>query len=250
MGGAARAARGVRLGRVRAGYVRELHARADVAILPTPFPREVFELALRVSPSFAALCDAVSRDDEFLRTTLSGVIKTDEFTRRIWDIYERCGAQDGGTAWNSACSDRTTCSTSRPDCRCRSRSTPCPRRSWRCPPASARCTGTRISSPGSSPTTPLARARWIRPRPRRRSRRRRLRAFAGQRSTAIKSCRGHARRGMARDGRGRRRDSLRGAAPRGNVFDQRLIAQRLWEAHGVRCIRATLKGGDDRRWIR
>ena len=56
---------------------------APMSLLPTPFPREVFELALRVSPSFAALCDAVSRDDEFLRTTLSGVIKTDEFTRRI-----------------------------------------------------------------------------------------------------------------------------------------------------------------------
>ena len=68
---------------------------APMSLLPTPFPREVFELALRVSPSFAALCDAVSRDDEFLRTTLSGVIKTDEFTRRIWDIYERCGAQEG-----------------------------------------------------------------------------------------------------------------------------------------------------------
>ena len=26
---------------------------------------------------------------------LAGVIKTDEFTRRIWDIYERCGAQEG-----------------------------------------------------------------------------------------------------------------------------------------------------------
>ena len=68
---------------------------APMSLLPTPFPREVFELALRVSPSFAALCDAVSRDDEFLRTSLSGVIKTDEFTRRIWDIYERCGAQEG-----------------------------------------------------------------------------------------------------------------------------------------------------------
>ena len=68
---------------------------APMSLLPTPFPREVFELALRVSPSFAALCDAVSRDDEFLRTTLAGVIKTDEFTRRIWDIYERCGAQEG-----------------------------------------------------------------------------------------------------------------------------------------------------------
>ena len=33
---------------------------APMSLLPTPFPREVFELALRVSPSFATLCDAVS----------------------------------------------------------------------------------------------------------------------------------------------------------------------------------------------
>ena len=68
---------------------------APMSLLPTPFPRDVFELALRVSPSFAALSDAVSRDDEFLRTTLAGVVKTDDFTRRIWDIYERCGGQEG-----------------------------------------------------------------------------------------------------------------------------------------------------------
>ena len=68
---------------------------APMSLLPTPFPRDVFELALRVSPSFASLSDAVSRDDEFLRTTLAGVVKTDDFTRRIWDIYERCGGQEG-----------------------------------------------------------------------------------------------------------------------------------------------------------
>ena len=31
---------------------------APMSLLPTPFPRDVFELALRVSPSFAALSDA------------------------------------------------------------------------------------------------------------------------------------------------------------------------------------------------
>ena len=60
-----------------------------------------------------------------------------------------------------------------------------------------------------------SRSRWIRPRPRRRSRRRRLRAFAEPAAQPRAGVgRGHARRGMARDGRGRRRDSLRGAAPR------------------------------------
>jgi hypothetical protein len=64
---------------------------APIAVLPTPFPRDVFELALEVSPLFAALSDAVSRDDAFLRSTLAGVILTDDFTERIWRIYEACG---------------------------------------------------------------------------------------------------------------------------------------------------------------
>jgi glutathione synthase len=61
---------------------------APIALLPTPFPRDVFDLALRVSPLFAALSDTVSRDHEFLRDTLAGVILTDDFTARIWRIYE------------------------------------------------------------------------------------------------------------------------------------------------------------------
>ena len=68
---------------------------APVALLPTPFPRDVFELALRVSPHFAALSDAVSRDDAFLREHLAGVIRTDDFTERLWRVYESCGAQAG-----------------------------------------------------------------------------------------------------------------------------------------------------------
>ena len=68
---------------------------APVAVLPTPFPRDVFELAVKVSPLFASLSDAVSRDDAFLRETLAGVILTDDFTERIWRIYEACGAQEG-----------------------------------------------------------------------------------------------------------------------------------------------------------
>lgn len=68
---------------------------APMALLPTPFPRDVFDLAVEVSPLFAAVSDAVSRDDAFLRETLRGVIKGDEFTANIWRIYEACGAQKG-----------------------------------------------------------------------------------------------------------------------------------------------------------
>ena len=68
---------------------------APFAVLPTPFPRDVFDLAADVSPAFAALSDAVSRDDAFLRECLRGVLETDDFTRRVWDVYESCGGQAG-----------------------------------------------------------------------------------------------------------------------------------------------------------
>ena len=68
---------------------------APIALLPTPFPADVFALATRVAPLFASVSDAVSRDDAFLRETLAGVIRADDFTRRVWDIYERCGGQEG-----------------------------------------------------------------------------------------------------------------------------------------------------------
>ena len=68
---------------------------APVSLLPTPFPRAAFELAAEVSPLFAELSDSVSRDHAFLETTLSGVLETDAFTRALWDVYVRCGGQDG-----------------------------------------------------------------------------------------------------------------------------------------------------------
>ena len=68
---------------------------APVSLLPTPFPRGAFELAVEVSPFFAELSDLVSRDHAFLETTLSGVLETDAFTKRLWDVYIACGAQAG-----------------------------------------------------------------------------------------------------------------------------------------------------------
>ena len=68
---------------------------APVSLLPTPFPRGAFELAAEVSPFFAELSDLVSRDHAFLETTLQGVLETDAFTKRLWDVYVACGAQAG-----------------------------------------------------------------------------------------------------------------------------------------------------------
>ena len=219
---------------------------APMSLLPTPFPREVFELALRVSPSFAALCDAVSRDDEFLRTTLSGVIKTDEFTRRIWDIYERCGAQEGrhrvelGVLRSDYMLDEpsglplqvevNTVSTSFMALSTRvgemhrhtiSRAGLVSHYAPRAHDGSDRDLDDAAGDDdfALSPNLPLNRALesaadtlaagW--------------RAMGEDDAAILFVVQPHER----------------------NVFDQRLIAQRLWEAHGVRCIRATLKEIDD-----
>ena len=68
---------------------------APVSCGPTEFPREAYELARETSPAFAELYDKVSRDDEFLRKTLAGAIKNDEFTAALWRIYEASGGQEG-----------------------------------------------------------------------------------------------------------------------------------------------------------
>ena len=68
---------------------------APVSCGPTEFPRGAYELARETSPAFAELYDKVSRDDEFLRKTLAGAIKNDEFTAALWRIYEASGGQEG-----------------------------------------------------------------------------------------------------------------------------------------------------------
>tara|TARA_B110000977_G_scaffold200338_1_gene290478 strand:+ start:1749 stop:3269 length:1521 start_codon:yes stop_codon:yes gene_type:complete len=68
---------------------------APISLLPTPFPRDVFDLAVAVSPRFAELSDLVSRDHEFLQEQLSGVLETDDFTKALWNVYEQSGGQAG-----------------------------------------------------------------------------------------------------------------------------------------------------------
>jgi len=70
---------------------------APVSLYPTQFPREVFEFAKDITPKFAELYDKVSLDDNFMRETLREAALNDpEFTGKLWKIYETCGKANNG----------------------------------------------------------------------------------------------------------------------------------------------------------
>ena len=63
---------------------------APLALLPTPFPRALFEIANSLQPIFNRLYAAVASDTEFLREVIGGsVARVDDFQRRLYAIFER-----------------------------------------------------------------------------------------------------------------------------------------------------------------
>ncbi|XP_031628682.1 glutathione synthetase-like isoform X2 [Contarinia nasturtii] len=70
---------------------------APFILLPTLFPRREFEKAVRLQPILNELMHWVAHDTEFLRETLSNTIKVDEFTRKLFEIYEKILADKDST---------------------------------------------------------------------------------------------------------------------------------------------------------
>uniref|UniRef100_A0A914WBA4 Glutathione synthetase n=1 Tax=Plectus sambesii TaxID=2011161 RepID=A0A914WBA4_9BILA len=60
---------------------------APFALLPSSFPRSLYEQAVNVEEDMNLLYFLVSWDYEFIKESLAEVIETDEFTRRLMDIY-------------------------------------------------------------------------------------------------------------------------------------------------------------------
>lgn len=61
---------------------------APTTIVPTPFPRVLFEKAQKIQPLFNRLYAKVAMDDEFLVSVMKdSVIKVDDFQRRLFDIW-------------------------------------------------------------------------------------------------------------------------------------------------------------------
>ncbi|VDO88550.1 unnamed protein product [Haemonchus placei] len=62
---------------------------APFALLPTPFPRKLFEQAVNVQNLMAKLYHEIAYDFEFLIESHKDVVKTDAFTRGLIDILKK-----------------------------------------------------------------------------------------------------------------------------------------------------------------
>ncbi|CAI5997705.1 unnamed protein product [Closterium sp. NIES-64] len=60
---------------------------APVTLLPTPFPAHHFHRAVELAPLFNALVDAVSQDADFLQSTLASAGRSDSFTAGLLRIH-------------------------------------------------------------------------------------------------------------------------------------------------------------------
>lgn len=60
---------------------------APMTLFPSPIPSWILEEAKSLQPHFNVLMHQVADDHEFLEQCLKHVIKVDEFTRMLWDIY-------------------------------------------------------------------------------------------------------------------------------------------------------------------
>lgn len=61
---------------------------APLSLLPSSFPRESFEYMKTIQPIFNTLVDKISRDKDFIMSTLYQAAQSDEFTRRLLKIYD------------------------------------------------------------------------------------------------------------------------------------------------------------------
>ena len=64
-----------------------LCTHAPVALLPNSFPRDSFEYLKSIQPIFNVLIDSVARDKDFILATLLQTAETDDFMKRLLNIF-------------------------------------------------------------------------------------------------------------------------------------------------------------------
>ncbi|KAL2918766.1 Glutathione synthetase [Polyrhizophydium stewartii] len=69
-----------------------LAVHAPLALFPSPYPRECYDLALQLQPHFNNLVDRIARDSAFLDQVMARLEGVDEFTWRLFGIYRRVRA--------------------------------------------------------------------------------------------------------------------------------------------------------------
>jgi len=66
---------------------------APFLLFPTPFPREEFHKAVELQTVLNELMHKVAHDYDFLKESLKYTIQVDDFTRRLFEIYEKVTAE-------------------------------------------------------------------------------------------------------------------------------------------------------------
>ncbi|XP_077982662.1 glutathione synthetase-like [Glandiceps talaboti] len=66
----------------------EVISYAPHVLLPSPVPRCLFHQAVQVQRDFNLLLHGVTQDTQFLQSALKSTIQVDDFTKRLYDIYE------------------------------------------------------------------------------------------------------------------------------------------------------------------
>lgn len=66
-----------------------------VSLLPTVFPRAAFDGAVALGPLFARLVDRISRDHEWLHSTLAAAADGDAFTAKLLSISRQVAGAEG-----------------------------------------------------------------------------------------------------------------------------------------------------------
>ncbi|KAG7273984.1 hypothetical protein CRUP_011166 [Coryphaenoides rupestris] len=67
----------------------ELVTYAPFTLFPTTVARAVFEQALAVQTHYNLLVDKISQDTQFLEDSLASTIESDDFTRRLFNIFRQ-----------------------------------------------------------------------------------------------------------------------------------------------------------------
>ena len=77
------------------------YVSAPVSLLPQSYPGYAFDVATSLSAPFGKLVDAVSRDGEFLKNSLSEARDIDEYTDKLLALYEEIylGENGRGMEW-------------------------------------------------------------------------------------------------------------------------------------------------------
>jgi hypothetical protein len=60
---------------------------APFTLHPSPFPQSAYEYAIKIQPLFNLLVDRVARNHNFIAKVMEELKSSDDFTKRIYEIY-------------------------------------------------------------------------------------------------------------------------------------------------------------------